>query len=82
MGFWVRDRPAWVWLRSFLTKSRCIEPLGSDWKGQYSVERAEFEGLMAGHFVIQGLSQDGVSSSSVLDRLGKSVGGVHEGKTC
>jgi hypothetical protein len=74
VGFWVRERAAWPWLRSFLTKEKCVELLGDDWKDKYSVERCEFEGLMAVHFVIKGLLQEGVSSSSVLDGFGKSVG--------
>ncbi|KAF2254743.1 DUF1446-domain-containing protein [Trematosphaeria pertusa] len=74
VGFWVRDRAAWPWLRSFLTRQKCIELLRDDWKEGYKVERCEFEGLMAVHFVIKGLLQEGVSSSSVLDGFGKSVG--------
>ncbi|KAL5376581.1 hypothetical protein DPSP01_010374 [Paraphaeosphaeria sporulosa] len=74
VGFWVRERAAWPWLRSFLTRERCVELLGDDWKHRYSVERCEFGRLMAVHFVIKGLLQEGVSSSSVLDGFGKSVG--------
>ena len=73
VGVWVRDKAAWPWLRSFLTKAMCVELLGEDWKDHYKVERCEFEGLMAVHFVIKGLLQEGVSSSSVLDGFGKSV---------
>ncbi|KAF2476706.1 DUF1446-domain-containing protein [Lindgomyces ingoldianus] len=74
IGLWVRDRAAWPWLRSFLTSAKLVELLGDDWKERYSVERCEFEDLMAVHFVVKGLLQDGVSSSSVLDGFGKSVG--------
>lgn len=74
VGFWVRDRKAWPWLQSFLTSKKVIDLLGDDWKKGYEVERCEFEGLMAVHFVIKGLLQEGVSSSSVLDGFGKSVG--------
>ncbi|KAF2735578.1 DUF1446-domain-containing protein [Polyplosphaeria fusca] len=74
IGLWVRDRKAWPWLRAFLTSERCIWLLGDDWKKHYSVERCEFNDLMAVHFVVKGLLQDGVSSSSVLDGFGKSVG--------
>jgi hypothetical protein len=38
------------------------------------VERCEFENLWAVHFVIQGILQGGVSSTSVLDRLRRSIG--------
>lgn len=74
VGFWVRNPAAWPWLLSFLTKNKCRELLGDDWKENYNVERCEFPGLMAVHFVIKGLLQEGVSSSSVLDGFGKSVG--------
>ncbi|KAF2192402.1 DUF1446-domain-containing protein [Zopfia rhizophila CBS 207.26] len=74
VGLWVRDPKAWPWLQSFLTSKKIIELLGHDWKDSYSVERCEFEGLNAVHFVVEGLLQEGVSSSSVLDGFGKSVG--------
>ncbi|KAF2651226.1 DUF1446-domain-containing protein [Lophiostoma macrostomum CBS 122681] len=74
IGLWVRDRKAWPWLQSFLTSKKVIELLGDDWKDSYSVERCEFEDIMAVHVVIKGLLQEGVSSSSVLDGFGKSVG--------
>jgi len=73
MGFWVRDARAWPWLRSFLTSPKIIELLGNDWKDTYTVERCEFPNFWAVHFVIKGVLQDGVSSSSVLDGFGKSV---------
>ncbi|ORY09236.1 hypothetical protein BCR34DRAFT_603015 [Clohesyomyces aquaticus] len=74
IGLWVRDREAWPWLRAFLTSRKLIELLGDDWKESHKIERCEFEGLMAVHFVVKGLLQEGVSSSSVLDGFGKSVG--------
>lgn len=74
IGFWVRSEKAWGWLRSFLTSEKLIELLGDDWKESYRVERCEFDGLRAVHFVVRGLLMEGVSSSSVLDGFGKSVG--------
>ena len=74
VGLWVRDTKAWSWLRTFLTSKKLIELLANDWDEMYSVERCEFENLMAVHFVIRGILQDGVSSSSTLDGFGKSVG--------
>ncbi|KAF6824208.1 hypothetical protein CPLU01_10972 [Colletotrichum plurivorum] len=74
VGFWVRDRSAWLWLQAFLTKRRIIELLVDDWEDRYVVERCEFSGLWAVHFVIKGILQDGVSSSSILDGFAKSVG--------
>ncbi|KAK1985969.1 hypothetical protein LZ30DRAFT_778694 [Colletotrichum cereale] len=74
VGFWVRHASAWPWLQAFLTKQRLIELLGDDWHDRYAVERCEFPGLWAVHFVIKGILQEGVSSSSILDGFGKSLG--------
>ncbi|CAM1505001.1 Fc.00g106380.m01.CDS01 [Cosmosporella sp. VM-42] len=74
IGFWVRDPAAYPFAQSFLTVPRVIELLADDWDPKYSVERCEFPNLNAVHFVIKGILQDGVSSSSVLDGFGKSIG--------
>ncbi|KAM5351019.1 hypothetical protein ACJ41O_003742 [Fusarium nematophilum] len=74
VGFWVREPEAYPFARSFLTEARLIELLADDWDDRYSVERCEFPHLHAVHFVIRGILQDGVSSSSVLDGFGKSIG--------
>jgi hypothetical protein len=74
VGFWVRDPSAWSWMQSFLTSKKLIELLADDWDPSYSVERCEFPNLHAVNFVIKGILQDGVSSSSVLDGFGKSIG--------
>ncbi|KAF4982860.1 hypothetical protein FZEAL_1610 [Fusarium zealandicum] len=73
VGFWVRDAVAYPFAKSFLTKEKLIELLADDWDERYSVERCEFPHLEAVHFVIKGILQDGVSSSSVLDGFGKSI---------
>ncbi|OTA94100.1 hypothetical protein M434DRAFT_45659, partial [Hypoxylon sp. CO27-5] len=70
VGFWVRDEKAWPWLCSFLTSAKLIELLGDDWV----VERCEFSNLWAVHFVVKGILQEGVSSSSVLDGFAKGLG--------
>ena len=46
--------------------------LGDDWSPKYSIARFEAESLCAVHFVIYGILQDGVSSSSIIDGLAKS----------
>ena len=74
VGLWVRDDSAWSWLRGFLTKRKLMELLGDDWHDGYKIERCEFSSLWAVHFVVKGILQDGVSSSSVLDGFAKSVG--------
>ncbi|KAI0150774.1 hypothetical protein GGR57DRAFT_183002 [Xylariaceae sp. FL1272] len=74
VGFWVRDEAAYSWLQSFLTIQRIKELLGNDWDNKYAVERCEFENLWAVHFVVKGILQEGVSSSSIIDGLAKSFG--------
>ncbi|GKT82261.1 LOW QUALITY PROTEIN: DUF1446 domain-containing protein [Colletotrichum tofieldiae] len=74
VGFWVRHASAWPWLQAFLTKQRLVQLLGDDWQDRYMVERCEFPGLWAVHFVIKGILQEGVSSNSILDGFGKSLG--------
>lgn len=73
VGFWVRDPEGFSFAQAYLTVPKLIELLADDWDAQYSVERCEFPHLNAVHFVIKGILQDGVSSSSVLDGFGKSI---------
>lgn len=61
----------WDWLRSFLTRDKLKELMGDDWSQEYSIERVEFPGIRAVHFVIYGILGRGVTSSPVLDNLGK-----------
>ncbi|KAF2837365.1 DUF1446-domain-containing protein [Patellaria atrata CBS 101060] len=74
VGLWVRDAAAWPWLQTFLTSQKLIEILGDDWDDRYTVERCEFPNLWAVHFVVKGILQHGVSSSSILDGFAKSFG--------
>ncbi|KAI0174485.1 hypothetical protein BJ166DRAFT_512261 [Pestalotiopsis sp. NC0098] len=74
VGFWVRQGPAWPWLHAYLNSERLIALLGDDWDKKYAIERCEFPLLHAVHFVVKGILQDGVSSSSILDGFGKSFG--------
>lgn len=64
---------AWAWLRSFLTRARLAQLLGDDWDAAYHVERVEFAGIGAVHFVVYGILGRGVSGSARLDGLGKGV---------
>ncbi|KAJ3853584.1 hypothetical protein EV368DRAFT_73390 [Lentinula lateritia] len=84
VGFWVRnaDSEAWPWLRSLLTIDKLRELLGKDaypphdqfQSRPYQITRFEMPHIHAVHFVIFGILEDGVSSSSLVDPLGKSVG--------
>lgn len=72
IGLFVRRAAHYPWLQSFLTVARMQELMGDDWKPEkYVVERVEFEGLNAVHFVIYGPLGRGVSSCRLLDALGK-----------
>ncbi|KAF2808386.1 DUF1446-domain-containing protein [Mytilinidion resinicola] len=64
---------AWSWLRSFLSVSKMKELLGEDWREAYYIERVEFAGICAVHFVVYGILGKGVSGSARLDGLGKGV---------
>lgn len=65
------DAERWQWLRSFLTRERMKLLMGRDWQEWYYIERIEFEQIQAVHFVIYGPLGRGVSSSKLLDALGK-----------
>lgn len=71
MGLFVQTESQWDWLRSFMTKARLREMMGKDWKDWYAVERVEFPQIFAVHFFIYGPLGRGVSSSRLLDGLGK-----------
>lgn len=61
----------WDWLRSFLTLEKMKQLMGEDWSDGFSIERVEFPSIRAVHFVIYGILGRGVTSSPVLDNLGK-----------
>ncbi|KAI0205968.1 DUF1446-domain-containing protein [Astrocystis sublimbata] len=66
------DTPeVWEWLRSFLTRAKLREMMGSDWQDWFYVERVEFPNIRAVHYVVYGALGRGVSSSARLDCLGK-----------
>lgn len=74
LGLWVRDAEVWQWFQAFMTTPKLVELLADDWDESYTIERCEFPALWAVHFVIRGMLQEGVSSSSILDGFGKSIG--------
>lgn len=65
------DEEKWQWLRSFMTRERMKQLMGQDWQDWFYVERIEFIEIKAVHFVIYGPLGRGVSSSKLLDALGK-----------
>ncbi|EAT77841.2 hypothetical protein SNOG_14649 [Parastagonospora nodorum SN15] len=70
-GFFVQTKEEWDWLRSLLTIDKIKKLMGKDWKDSYAVERIEFPEIYAVHYVIYGPLGRGVSSSKLLDSLGK-----------
>ncbi|KAL2356346.1 hypothetical protein BJ546DRAFT_970711 [Cryomyces antarcticus] len=70
-GIFVRSSAAWEWFRAFLSHEKMKELMGSDWDESFFLERVEFPGIWAVHFVVYGILGRGVSSSSRLDNLGK-----------
>ena len=47
---------------------------GESWSEEFYVERVEFAGIMAVHFVVYGVLGRGVSGSSRLDSFAKGMG--------
>lgn len=70
-GLYVRTARQWGWLRSFLTRERMKMMMGKDWRDSYFVERVEMPYIFAVHYVVYGALDRGVSSSKLLDSLGK-----------
>ncbi|ODV90721.1 hypothetical protein CANCADRAFT_2450 [Tortispora caseinolytica NRRL Y-17796] len=71
MGMFVHTPEEWDWLRTVMTTERMIELIGEDWRPEFYVERVEFPNIYAVHFVIYGILDRGVSSSTILDAFGK-----------
>nr|UYO77217.1 duf1446 domain-containing protein-epsilon [Trichoderma oligosporum] len=71
IGLFVQTAEQWEWFRSFMTKDRLRILMRKDWKDWYCLERVEFEKIYAVHFVVYGPLGRGVTSSGLLDNLGK-----------
>jgi hypothetical protein len=70
----VRDASAYDWLRAFLTIDRLKDLMGDEWNpsSPFAIDRFEAPALHAVHFVVYGILQKGISSSSRIDGLAKS----------
>lgn len=75
MGFFVQNSDEYEWLCTSLTRKKVKVLLGQDWRDDYFIERCEFPGILAVHFVVYGILGRGVSSSTILDSLGKGFAG-------
>ncbi|KAF9255370.1 DUF1446-domain-containing protein [Marasmius fiardii PR-910] len=74
VGLWVHNSDEFEWLQSFLTIDTFKHLLGKDYKPEYRIDRFEIPNIRVIHFVVYGILQSGVSSSTVIDGLAKSFG--------
>jgi hypothetical protein len=71
VGFWVRYADEYAWLQNLLSAEFMQEYLlGQEYKGG-RVERFEFQGLRAVHFLLKDHLDRGVSCTTSVDFLGK-----------
>jgi len=73
LGLFVRYADEYEWLRTFLNISRFTDLLGEEAEVINKVERVEFPGMLAVHFLCKGLLGEGVSNTDRLDGLAKSM---------
>ncbi|KXT17246.1 hypothetical protein AC579_5798 [Pseudocercospora musae] len=71
IGLFVHTDAEWNWLRTLMTKAQLKKMMGTDWKDWYYLERVEMPNIKAVHFVVYGPLGRGVTSSKILDALGK-----------
>ncbi|MGC8498679.1 MAG: acyclic terpene utilization AtuA family protein [Acidimicrobiales bacterium] len=72
LGVFARSPDAWTWLDAFLTVERLAQLLPE--VARHRVARYRLANLHALNFVIEGLLEEGVSSSSRQDRQAKGLG--------
>jgi hypothetical protein len=70
VGFWVRYPDEYAWLRSLLSTPFMQELLADEYNGG-RIERCEFPGLTAVHFLLKDHLDRGVSCTTSVDFLGK-----------
>lgn len=70
-GVYVHTAEEWDWLRSLMTRKNLQELMGGTWEDWFYIERSELPDMKAVHFVVYGPLGRGVSSSKILDALGK-----------
>jgi hypothetical protein len=72
VGFFPVDDKAWPWLRSYLTKQCFIDLIADDYKG-HVIDRMEFPGICAVHFLLHDWLDRGVTANATYDTLGKFI---------
>ncbi|CAF3797181.1 unnamed protein product [Adineta steineri] len=71
LGLFVHEADEYEWFRNYFTRERLQQLIGDDWKKSYFIERVEMPHIYAIHYVVYGILGRGVSSSIILDNLGK-----------
>jgi hypothetical protein len=70
VGFWVRHRDEYAWLQTLLSTEFIKQLLAEEYNGK-RIERCEFPGLKAVHFLLKDHLDRGVSCTTSIDFLGK-----------
>ncbi|KAJ4354295.1 uncharacterized protein N0V89_006029 [Didymosphaeria variabile] len=70
VGFWVRHQDEYAWLQNLLSTDFLKQLLAEEYNGK-RIERCEFPGLKAVHFVLKDHLDRGVSCTTSVDFLGK-----------
>ena len=70
-GVYVHTDEEWDWLRTFMTRAKLQELMGETWEDWFFIERCEMPRIKAVHYVVYGPLGRGISSSKILDGLGK-----------
>ncbi|KJX93837.1 DUF1446 domain-containing protein [Zymoseptoria brevis] len=73
VGFWVRHRDEWEWLRGILSIQTIKTLLADEYKQGKKIDRFELPNLLAVHFLLHDHLDRGVSCSSSYDFLAKNV---------
>lgn len=70
VGFWVRYKDEYPWLRALISSHFMKQLLADEYNGG-GIERCEFPGLKAVHFLLKDHLDRGVSCTTSVDFLGK-----------
>jgi hypothetical protein len=81
IGLFVRHADEYEWLRTYLSLATFTELLGDEAKLLTRLDRVEFPGMLAVHFLCKGLLGLGVANTDRLDGLAKSMVEFVRGRT-
>lgn len=69
----MRSEEQYFWLRNLLTTAEMQRLLGDEYKSDAKIDRLEFPGLFAVHFLLHDHLDRGINSTSTYDLLGKNL---------